>query len=59
MSNMPKHRLFRASILGIVIPVLGRYLVFGYSDPQEFALSLSVDHWILNQVLPLEVEHGS
>ena len=35
MSKVPKHRALRVSILGIVILVLGRYLVSGYLDLRE------------------------
>ena len=32
-SKVPEYRVFRVSILGIVIMVLGRYLMVGYLDP--------------------------
>ena len=35
-SHVPNYRVFRVSILGIVIAVLGRYHVFGYLDPLGF-----------------------
>ena len=33
-SKVPNYRLFRVSILGIVMMVLGRYLIVEYLDPQ-------------------------
>ena len=32
-SKVPNHRVFRVSILGIVMMVLGRYLMAEYLDP--------------------------
>ena len=31
--QVPKYRVFRVSVQGIVIMVLGRYLTVGYLDP--------------------------
>ena len=33
LRSVPKRRVCRVSILGTVIMVLGRYLLFGYVDP--------------------------
>ena len=32
-SKVPNYRVFGVSILGIVIMVLGRYVIVGYLDP--------------------------
>ena len=32
-SKVPHHKIFRVSILGIAMMVLGRYIMVGYLDP--------------------------
>ena len=36
-SKVPKYGESMASALGVVVMVLGRYLVFGYLDPQWYS----------------------
>ena len=47
-SKVPKHRVCRVSVVGIVILVLGRYFPLGYLDPQDVNLkTLAMHGWPL------------